>query len=134
MRLPFGRSSHPLDESINDHYMRGIMNQYKLAQDTVICTSSHDLAVSIYVRDLHTLLSHGGSIHVDTIKCYLHLLHKFDPSIKYLKPQFSYALQGRLRVGIHKYFNTPGRPVKAHRPFVHDSVIAIPFFIHGSHW
>ncbi|MFN9982488.1 MAG: hypothetical protein ACK53Y_21350, partial [bacterium] len=69
-----------------------------------IHTSSHDPGVTVSAQVFVNLITHGGCINDDIIEFYLQLLHNNDPSIKYLKPQFSQMLQGHLREGVKKIY------------------------------
>jgi len=104
LNIPFGRSNYPLDESIQESSSNFIFNTCNTEPNTIIHTSSHDPGVTVSVQVFDNLITHGGCINDDIIEFYLQLLHNNNPSIKYLKPQFSQMLQGHLREGVKKIY------------------------------
>jgi len=140
--VPIGCSMHPLDLFISSEDISNIQQTYRQAiecPNASPISSTQTTITSITNSAFIDLLTFDSPIPDSIIHNILALCWKVNPTLKFLEPQFSSALskhgwhQSFTKFFLHENSSRYAKTTR-HKPFIHDPVILIPFFVWDSHW
>jgi hypothetical protein len=137
--IPIRRSKHPLDIFLSSEDISNIQQSYRQAREYPNASPisyTQTTITSITNSDLIAFDSHTPDSIIYNI---LTLCRKANPILKFLDPQFSSAIskhgwhQSYKKIFLHENSSRYARTTQ-HKPFIHDPIILIPFFVSDSHW